>query len=311
MMFSDFETLGIVKYDFLLSNVTSMKTGGAAKYAFFPENKFQLRDVIIFLKSKNIKYCLVGNASNVLFMDSGYDGAVVFTGKMKAYYVLPEDCGVENYPCNDGVLHIYAEAGVSLTSFAYKMLKDGYAGLEFAYGIPATVGGAIYMNAGAYGSEISNVLEAVEYLDADGEFKIYRNGKGKCGFSYRHSPFTGCRDKIIVGGVFALSTDSDGEAMRIAEKNMASRREKQPLEYPSCGSAFKRPEGHYAGALIEGAGLKGKGIGGAYVSEKHAGFIVNKGSATTSDVLAILEYVKETVSEKYGVELESEIVVIE
>lgn len=309
-MFSDFEALGIIKYDFLLSNVTSMKTGGVAKYAFFPENKFQLRDVILFLKNNNIKYCVIGNASNILFMDSGYDGAVVFTGKMKAFGALPDSFDKDTTACDDGKLHVYAEAGASLTSFTYKTLKDGYAGLEFAYGIPATVGGAIYMNAGAYGGEISNVLEAVEYLDADGEFKVYRNSCDKCGFSYRHSPFTGDKDKIIVGGIFALPGDKDGEAMKIAEKNMASRREKQPLEYPSCGSAFKRPEGHFAGTLIEGAGLKGKGIGGAFVSEKHAGFIINKGGATSSDVIAMLDYVKNTVLEKYGVELEPEIVIV-
>ncbi len=311
MTVSDFEALGIVKYDFLLSDVTSMKTGGKAKLAFFPANKNQLKSVIEYLRREDLKYIVIGNASNVLFSDGGYDGAVVFTGKMKNIEDLSDDysgniCS-DKYP---DVRYLYVEAGVSLTSFAYRTLKDGFSGLEFAYGIPATVGGAVYMNAGAYGSEISNVLVAVEYLDKDGEFKVYLHDSANSEFSYRHSPFTGCTDKIIVGAVIRLTCTNSDEAMKLAEKNMASRREKQPLEYPSCGSAFKRPEGHFAGALIEGAGLKGTHIGGAYVSEKHAGFIVNKGGATTEDVVALLEHVRKVVYDKYSVMLEPEIVVV-
>ncbi len=309
MNLSDFELMGIVKYDFLLSDVTSMKTGGIAKIAFFPKGKNELREVMDYIKKESIKYIVIGNASNILFSDDGFDGAVIFTEKMKNTFALTKkDIDNLNVNASAGSFYIYAEAGVSLTAFSYKTLKDGFSGLEFAYGIPASLGGAIYMNAGAYGGEMSAVLYAAEYLDTDGNFKIYVNDKDE--FSYRHSPFMNCPEKIIVGGIFKLKKSEDNSPLAEAEGNMAKRREKQPLEYPSCGSAFKRPKGHFAGALIEGAGLKGASVGGAYVSEKHAGFIINKGGATTSDVLGLIKRVQDTVFEKYGVMLEPEIRIV-
>lgn len=312
MVFSDFEQTGIIKYNFMLATVTSMKTGGNAKYAFFPRTAEELRSVILFLRNEDIKYCVIGYASNVLFPDEGYDGAVVFTSEMKAVSEevdgsILDTLGIK---ADDRVL-FYAQAGVSLTSFAFRTLKKGYAGLEFAYGIPASVGGAIFMNAGAYGGEISDCLLAVEFLDANGEISYLYNSPDKKLFSYRHSPFSNSPDKIIIGGIFALSKASGDESMNKALANMSSRKTKQPLEYPSCGSAFKRPEGYYAGALIEGAGLKGYSIGGACVSEKHAGFIINKGGATTNDVLALIKHIRDTVYAKDGVMLEPEIRTVE
>lgn len=312
MVFSDFEQIGIIKYNFPLATVTSMKTGGNAKYAFFPRSKEELRSVILFLQREAIKYCVIGFASNVLFRDEGYDGAVVFTSELKTVSEdvdksILEKIGIEA----DEKTLFYVQAGVSLTSFAIKTLKKGFAGLEFAYGIPASVGGAIFMNAGAYGGEISDCLLAVEFLDSNGEIDYLYNDKDKNMFSYRHSPFSDSPERTIIGGIFVLSKAIGDESMNKALANMSSRKTKQPLEYPSCGSAFKRPEGYYAGALIEGAGLKGYSIGGACISEKHAGFIINMGGATTNDVLALIKHVRDTVYAKDGVMLEPEIRTVE
>ena len=289
-----------------------MKTGGNAKYAFFPENKEQLKSVIFFLKENSIKYIVVGFTSNILFKDEGYDGAVVFTVNMKSFYELTDKTVLAECESKfPGTCAFYAESGASLTAFSNSTLKSGYEGLQFAFGIPASVGGAIYMNAGAYGGEMSQVLAFAEYLDKNCEFKLLYNDSENSEYSYRHSPFTDECDKIIVGGIFCLKKAQDDEPMKTAMKNMQSRRDKQPLEFPSCGSAFKRPVGFYAGALIEGAGLKGYSIGGACVSEKHAGFIINKGNATTDDVVSLIDYVRKTVFEKDGVMLEPEIRIID
>ena len=317
MNFCDFESCNIIKYNFPLSTVCSMKTGGNAKYAFFPADVNRLRDIIFFLKKEKIKYRIHGSGSNVIYSDSGYDGAVVVTRDMKNTYAICNDgdkVSVDSLmndrnSCSD-TLHVYAEAGVSLTSFAKKMCKLGYCGLEFAYGIPASIGGAVYMNAGAYGGEMGFVLESVEYMDEEGKLGVLENRAEKNHFTYRHSWFQEHPEYVITGVVFCLKKSCDSDPMMLAEKNMQARKEKQPLEYPSCGSAFKRPEGYYAGALIQEAGLKGYNIGGAYVSEKHAGFIVNKGGATTADVVALLKYVREKVYEMSGVTLEAEIKIV-
>lgn len=312
MTFDDFSSIGILKYDFSLAAVTSMKTGGNAKYAFFPENKNQLKLILDFLRMNEIKYIVVGFTSNVLFMDYGFDGAVVFTVKMKQFYEITEKNEKAKFGKKAVLQSVYyAEAGASLTSFSHATLKNGCEGLEFAFGIPASVGGAIYMNAGAYGGEISQVLLCVEFIDENGDFKYLFNDKDNSEFTYRHSPFSDRCDLTIVGGIFGLNKAQDDLAIQTAMKNMQSRRDKQPLDLPSCGSTFKRPVGYYAGALIEGAGLKGYTIGGAAVSEKHAGFIVNIGNATTNDVLSLIDYVKTTVYKKDGVMLEPEIRIID
>ncbi len=312
MTFSYFEELGIINYNFPLNTVCTMRTGGNAKYAFFPKNNDQLKNVISFLKKEYIRYKILGNGSNTVFRDEGYDGAVVLTLDMKSLYdiVDGEKCDFDlNF--DKDIRTIYVSSGYSLTSLASKLLRAGYSGLEFAYGIPASVGGAVFMNAGAYGGEMKNVIDSVEYLTSEGEIKYLKNSPELDYFNYRHSYFTDHPDCIITG-VFLKLNHADGfDPMDQAEKNMRSRKEKQPLEYPSCGSAFKRPQGYYAGALIEQAGLKGFSIGGACVSEKHAGFIVNKGGATTSDVMALIDYVKNKVYETSGVVLEPEIRVVE
>ncbi len=312
MNLSYFEENNLIKYDFPLSSVCTMKTGGNAKYAFFPDNKEQLSLIIAFLKESDIKFIVIGNGSNTVFKDEGYDGAVVLTVKMKSLFDVKNDkyCDFSN-KYSEIDRYVYVSAGYSLTSLSAKLLRLGYSGLEFAYGIPASVGGAVFMNAGAYGGEMKQVIFYVEYINSDGEISRLINDPDMNYFGYRHSYFSDHPDCIITGVVLKLTKADGFDPMETAEKNMKSRKEKQPLEYPSCGSAFKRPEGYFAGALIEQAGLKGFNIGGAYISEKHAGFIVNKGGATTADVMNLIEYVRNKVYEISNVMLEPEIRVVE
>ncbi len=309
MKVSDFEKKYTMKKNFPLSQVSAMKTGGSAKYAFFPKDKEELISVIEELKENNIKYCIIGNASNVIFADGEYDGAVVFTTGLKEtkFLDLQELRNIGITPENNKK-YVLADAGASLTAFAYKSAKENLSGLEFAYGIPGSIGGAVFMNAGAYGGEMKDVVLLVEYLNEKGEIKSIKGEDAS--FSYRHSYFQEHPECVILSAVIALNTEPEISPLKTSEENMAKRREKQPLEYPNCGSAFKRPEGHFAGALIEDCNLKGFGIGGAYVSEKHAGFIINKGGATTADVIALIEHIQKTVFEKHDVLLESEIRII-
>ncbi len=312
MNFSYFESINIIKYDFPLKSVCTMRTGGNAKYAFFPESIQQFKDVICFLKKSGIRFKVIGNGSNIIFKDEGYDGAVLVTINMKSIYDIIDGEYCEfNADLNLPVRLLYVSAGCSLTSVASKLLRCGYSGLEFAYGIPASIGGAVFMNAGAYGGEMKNVIESVEYLTTDGEICWLKNQTNSNYFNYRHSYFTDHPELFITGAILKVTKSNDHNPMEDAEKNMRARKEKQPLEFPSCGSAFKRPEGYYAGALIEQAGLKGFNIGGAYVSEKHAGFIVNKGDATTTDVISLIDYIRNKVFEMSGVMLEPEIKVVE
>lgn len=312
MNFDYFEKNNIVKFDFPLSNICTMRTGGNAKYAFFPESKQQLIEVISFLRKSNIKFKILGNGSNVIFKDDGYDGAVVVTVNMRFIFdIVDNDYRELSDNCELPERLVYVSAGYSLTSLAAKLLRSGYTGLEFAYGIPASIGGAVFMNAGAYGGEMKDVIQFVEYLSPNGEILKLDNTKNDCNFSYRHSYFTNHPEYIIIGAALRVCKANGFDPMQKAEMNMKSRKEKQPLEFPSCGSAFKRPEGHYAGALIEKAGLKGFNVGGAYVSEKHAGFIINKGGATTSDVIELINHVRKTVYEMSNVMLEPEINIVE
>ncbi len=312
MNFDCFEKVNIIKYNFPLSTICTMKTGGCAKYAFFPENTKQLSDIILFVRENGIKYKILGNGSNTIFKDSGYDGAVIVTLAMKSLYDIKEGafCEFSDDYCASERL-IYASCGYSLTSLSSRLSRLGYCGLEFAYGIPASVGGAVFMNAGAYGGEMKDVIYSVEYMCPDGKIEYMTDCGNDNYFGYRHSYFSEHPEFIITGVILRLVRSTDSNPMDLAERNMKARKEKQPLEYPSCGSAFKRPDGYFAGALIEQAGLKGKNIGGAYVSEKHAGFIVNKGGATTQDVLNLLDYVKDKVYKNSGVMLEPEIRVVE
>ena len=198
-----------------------------------------------------------------------------------------------------------AGAGALLIAVCRRALQEALAGLAFAYGIPGSVGGAVFMNAGAYGGELSQVLESVRFVDEAGQIRT--EPAEQLHLSYRHSIFTENPNAIILSAAFCL-VKGDKDAIRAQmEELMARRKEKQPLEYPSAGSTFKRPQGHFAGALIEQAGLKGCTVGGAAVSEKHAGFVINRGGATAKDVRTLIAHIQKTVWEKSGVQLEPEI----
>ncbi len=274
-----------------MKNHSSMKTGGMAKRAYFPENEEELCEIIKTLKETDEKYIVLGNMSNVLLPDEEIEAALVVTTDMKNVEMKNETT-------------VYASAGVSFTKLSFDMCKCGLSGLEFAYGIPGSVGGAVYMNAGAYGGEAKDVIKKVVALDNDGNVAEFTNEE--CEFGYRKSVFQK-NGFIILGAEFSLTKAAAGECVKNAREIMQKRVDKQPLEYPSCGSTFKRPEGYFAGALIEEAGLKGFRVGGAQVSEKHAGFVINKDNAKTQDVLALMRHIRETIKQKNGVTMEAEI----
>lgn len=287
----------IAKKDFSLSGVSSMRTGGVCDFAFFPENEEELCFVISYLKSENRAFYLLGNTSNVLLPDDCKGLSFVFTTKMNGIRKVGE-CG------------IYALCGTPLTSVSVYARNRSLTGAEFLHGIPGTVGGAVFMNAGAYGGEISSVLVSVTCLDInDGSFYDFTHEE--CLFSYRKSIFQQRKELVIISATFELSPGNRETIRETCEGFMASRKAKQPLEYPSCGSAFKRPEGNFAGRLIEECGLKGHSVGGAAISEKHAGFIINKGGATSEDVKNLICEVQTRVNERFGILLEPEIEIIE
>ena len=274
-----------------MSAKTSFKIGGAAELMLFPATSGQLSDCIRLCGEQGEKPFILGCGSNLLVKDSGIDGVVISTEKL---------LGVTRV--NDWL--VYCHAGVKLSELCVFALKQGLSGLEFAYGIPGSAGGAVYMNAGAYGGEMKDVLHSVQYINATGE--LCELPAGELGLDYRSSAFM--RNNGVVAGLTVQLTPGDPAEIRAKmNETMQKRRDKQPLDYPSAGSVFKRPEGRFAGALIEQCGLKGRSVGGARVSEKHAGFIVNAGGATASDVRALIALVQTIVEHETGVFLEPEI----
>lgn len=271
----------------------SMRVGGTAKILVEPKNELELVSVIKDFRSKGEKYIVVGNCSNLIFTDEGFDGAVITTTAMRGISV-------------DGT-KIEVFCGETLSTLARTARDNSLTGLEFCYGIPGTVGGAVFMNAGAYGGDISQCFVSGRFINDN--LDIITISCEEMGFGYRHSRMAD-ENLILVSAVFETKIGNKDEIRAKMEELMQKRKNSQPLEYPSCGSAFKRPEGHFAGALIEQCGLKGKGIGGARVSEKHAGFIINGGNATATDVIALLDHVAKVVFENTGVQLEPEIRII-
>ncbi len=283
-----------IQTDEPMKNHTSFKIGGPADYLIEPESTAQLPQIIGVLRRHGVPYIIMGNGSNMLVLDKGIRGAVI---KISG---LTSGCTV------DGAV-IRAEAGILMSRLSSVALKHALAGLEFASGIPGTLGGGIFMNAGAYGGELKNVVQKVTYADENGEIKTAEGAE--LDFGYRHSMFSG-RQCVILSAELEL-VPGHYEDIRVLIADYTKRRtEKQPLAMPSAGSVFKRPAGHFAGGLIEQAGLKCYAIGGAMVSEKHAGFIVNKGGATAQDVLALIAFIQKTVEEKFSVRLEPEIKII-
>lgn len=283
--------LGSVDTNVSLKEYTTFKIGGIADLFVCPNNLMELIHVLNILKENNIPYFLLGAGSNLLISDKGIRGAVIKLGDGFDYAYAKDD-------------YILAGASVSLAKLATCAKDAELSGIEFASGIPGSLGGALFMNAGAYESEMKDVVTEVSYIDSDAVVKTI--SCSECDFGYRKSIFSS-GGKIVISAKLTLKKGSKDEISKTMRELNAKRKEKQPLEYPSAGSTFKRPEGHFAGALIEEAGLKGHTIGGAQVSEKHAGFIINTGNATASDVCKLIEHVKKTVYENSGVELEPEV----
>ena len=272
----------------------TFKIGGPAQLFVQPQTEQQLCSAVALCKEQAVRYYLLGNGSNILFADEGFAGVVIDIS------ALGSDIAVEGNTLTAG-------AGVRLAVLCRAALEHGLSGLEFAYGIPGTVGGAVYMNAGAYGGEMKDVLTVVRYLTAEGE--VVQASAAELDLSYRHSIFEengGC----ILSAQFALQPGNAADIRAKMDELMAKRADKQPLDKPSAGSTFKRPAGAFAAALIDQCGLRGFRHGGAAVSDKHCGFVVNLGGATCADVLALCDEVRAIVKEKTGYELEKEIRVV-
>lgn len=276
-----------------LSKYTNTRTGGPADLLAFPHAVNELKNMIIEAKKLAIPVTVVGNASNLIVKDGGIRGLVLILVKLN-------QIKIENK-------NVIAQAGASLIDTTEAAYKLGLTGLEFAAGIPGSIGGAIFMNAGAYGGEISKVVHSVTILTRNGEIRVYQNGD--LDFGYRHSRIQDEKD-IVLSARFGLETGNKKKIREAMDDFNFLRASKQPLEYPSCGSVFKRPEGHYTGKLIHDAGLQGFQIGGAQVSLKHAGFIVNVGFATASDYLAVIKHIQKTILDKFHVQLETEVRII-
>ena len=278
-----------------LASHTTFKIGGPAAVFVRPDGEAQLCQAVRLCRQLAVPCYLLGNGSNVLFGDKGYAGAVISTAGMKGEVSRQGDT-------------LTAPAGMPLGVLCMAALHAGLTGLEFAYGIPGTVGGAVYMNAGAYGGEMKDVLVSVRYLTAEGT--VEEIPASQLDLGYRHSVFETNGGCILAATVRLAPGDPDAIAAKMNEL-MGRRRDKQPLDKPSAGSTFKRPAGAFAGALIEQCGLRGHRCGGAAVSEKHCGFVVNLGGATCADVLALCDEVARTVKEQTGFTLEKEIRVVE
>ena len=277
-----------------MSRLTTFRIGGNARRMAQVKTCAELSALLSLAEEGEFPYLLLGNGSNLLISDQGIDRLVIHTDAMDRIERVDDTT-------------LYAQAGVSLARLAVFAQKNALTGLEFAHGIPGTLGGAVCMNAGAYGGEMCQVVS---------EVTAWLPGKGVCTMmpeelmlSYRHSYFTD-HEGVVLSAKLKLNQGDEADIRARMEDLIRRRKEKQPLEFPSAGSTFKRPEGHFAGALIEQCGLKGASVGGAQVSEKHAGFIINTGGATCADVLALIEKIRAVVLERTGVALEPEIRVI-
>lgn len=282
-----------IRFNEPLSQYTYTKVGGAADFLVFPRNRYELARIVKLANRENIPWLVLGNSSNIIVRDGGIRGFVIMFDKLN-------NVTVDAYT-------IEAEAGANLTQTTRIALHHSLTGFEFACGIPGSVGGAVFMNAGAYGGEIAHVLVSCKVLTPEGEIKTLDARDMR--FGYRHSLIQETGD-IVISAKFGLAPGVHQNIRQEMERLTYLRELKQPLEYPSCGSVFKRPLGHFAGQLISEAGLKGYRIGGVEVSEKHAGFMVNVDHGTASDYEELIAHVIKTVEEHSGVTLEREVRII-
>lgn len=274
---------------------TSFKTGGPCGVRLSPSSTEQLKDIIAKANELQIPFTVLGNGTNVLVPDEGIDKAIIIIGDNMAEYSI------------EGEDTLVFSAGTNLVSLCRFALENSLSGLEFAFGIPGTCGGAVFMNAGAYGGEMKDVLTEITHLTPDMQIETISAEDAE--LSYRHSVYknNGC---IILSAKAKLSKDAKESIKERMNDFLGRRKDKQPLEYPSAGSTFKRPDGYFAGALIQECNLKGKSVGGAQVSEKHAGFVINKDNATSADILSLINLIKNTVESETGVTLEPEVIVL-
>jgi UDP-N-acetylmuramate dehydrogenase len=284
-----------VKYNEKMSKYTTMRVGGPCDCIVFPDEISKIKEVIDFCKNENITFFVIGNGSNLLVKDEGIHGVVIKLGHRFGKIEI------------DGE-YILAYAGATMPAISQLAKKNSLKGLEFACGIPGTIGGGVKMNAGAYGSQISDILYEVTYMDEKEEIKTIKNKD--CSFEYRKSIFTINPNYVILSAKFKLERGNIDEIENKMKENSLARKAKQPLEYPNFGSVFKRPEGYFVGKLVDDAGLRGYKIGGAQVSTKHTGFIVNVDNATCKDVLDLIGYVQTTVYNKFNVKLTPEVIII-
>ena len=283
-----------VRCDEPMSSHCTFRAGGTAKYYVIPDEYTKVRDVLRLCVEENFPYDVIGNGSNLLVQDDGFDGVIIEI-----------DSALAEIEINGN--EIVAKAGAKLSKIAVKALNESLTGFEFAHGIPGNLGGAVTMNAGAYGGEMKDVLKWVKVLDNNGEMKTLKAEELELG--YRTSIIV--KEKMIVlEACIELHEGNRDEIEMHMKELMAKRKEKQPLEYPSAGSTFKRPKGYFAGKLIQDAGLKGYRVGGAMVSEKHSGFVINYDNATATDIINLMKDVRKKVYEEFQVTLEPEVKIL-
>jgi len=282
--------IGKVIENYELKDHTTYKVGGKAICAVIPEDENKLITLLSYLRENNIKYKVLGNGSNVIFNNSGYNGVIVKLDNFNHLNIINNK--------------IIVGAGYPLNKLALRVSRLGFTGMEFAAGIPGTVGGAVYMNAGAYKSDMGYILTSIKVLTPDYEIKVMKNKE--LDFHYRSSFLQNNKDYICLEATITLIKGNSDEIIEIIDERKKRRVETQPLEYPSAGSVFRNPEGDFAGRLIEEIGYKGKSIGGAMVSEKHANFIINTGNATGEEIKKLINEIKKKEKEKYNIELKVE-----
>lgn len=280
-----------VQMDFPLSRLTTFRIGGPAAYVVTPSSIDELKKVLLVCRENGLKRLVIGKGSNILASDEGFQGVIIRLDS-EFQRVRIQNCIVE------------AESGISLSSLAKKAADKGLSGLEFASGIPGSLGGAIYMNAGAYGGEMKDVLQEVTVIDMLGDLKHLDRSELEMGY---RSSILQYKSWVVVRGILQLEEKDPAEIKAKMQELTERRNAKQPMDMPSAGSVFKRPEGHFVGTMIEEAGLKGYQVGGAMVSPKHAGFIVNTGDATCRDVTELIRHIQKVIKEQYGVELTPEV----
>ena len=286
--------LGNVKTNEPMCRYNTFQVGGPAAYYVAPTSVKQLAEVVKVCKEYEQKYYIVGNGSNLIVKDCGYDGMIIHLCHNFSDYKVEGN-------------KITAQSGIRLSKLANILAKHSLKGFEFASGIPGTLGGAVVMNAGAYGGEMSQVLDSVRVMDQNGEMIILAKDQLELGYRTSVIPRKGY---IVIEAVLALEKGNEDEINALMLDYNNRRKEKQPLEFPSAGSTFKRPKGYFAGKLIQDSGLRGYRVGGAMISEKHSGFVINIGNATTADILQLIQDVKDKVYEMHGVRLEEEVKVI-